>query len=428
MPTYPDSVRFLYALGNEIRTAKLGLERIRALLAALGHPERAGRFIHVAGTNGKGSVCAMTEAALRAAGVRTGLYISPHLVEPTERIQIDGRPVSEADFTRAFDLVHRTAEEMLRRDELDAHPTYFETVTAMAFLIFRERAVDTVVLETGLGGRLDATNVVSPCLTAITPIDFDHEHFLGTSLESIAWEKAGILKPGVPAILAWQRPEALAVLERRAAELGAPIVRTAEWRVEQLELSARGHRALLEGPHGPVRVQCPLAGQHQVENARTAVAILETLGLPASAIEEGIRQTRWPGRLEVVSERPEIILDGAHNPAGVRALAAYIRRFYAGRRIWIIYGAMRDKSLDEIAGVLAPLAERLILTHTNSHRALRPELLRAFFDHPGVELAASVEAALARAHQAPEVAAVFVTGSLLLVGEAKRALAQPATP
>jgi len=428
MTTYPDSVRFLYALGNEIRTAKLGLERIQALLAALGHPERAGRFIHVAGTNGKGSVCAMTESALRAAGVRTGLYISPHLVEPTERIQIDGRPVSEAEFTRAFDQVHRTAEEMLRRDELEAHPTYFETVTAMAFLLFRERAVETVVLETGLGGRLDATNVVIPCLTAITPIDFDHERFLGSSLEAIASEKAGILKPSVPAVLSWQRPEALAVLERRAAELGAPVTRTSAWRIAELDLAVRGHRALLAGPRGPVRVECPLAGEHQVENARTAVAILETLGVPASAIEEGIRRTRWPGRLELVSEQPEIILDGAHNPAGIRALAAYIRRFYAGRPVWIIYGSMRDKSLDEISGVLAPLAERLILTHTNSHRALRPERLRAFFDHPEVELAPSIEAALARAAEAPEGTAVFVTGSLLLVGEAKKALAQPTTP
>ncbi len=427
MATYPDSVRFLYALGNEIRTAKLGLERIRVLLAALGHPETSGRFIHVAGTNGKGSVCAMTESALRAAGLRTGLYISPHLVEPTERIQIDGRPVSEADFARAFDEVHRTAEEMLRRDELDAHPTYFETVTAMAFLLFRERGVEAVALETGLGGRLDATNVVRPWLTAITPIDFDHERFLGSSIEAIAGEKAGILKPGVPAVLAEQRPEALGVLERRAAEVGAPIVRTANWRIVELELSPRGHRALLAGPRGPLRIECPLAGEHQVENARTAAAVLETLGLPREAIEEGIRRTRWPGRLELVSERPEIILDGAHNPAGVRALAAYIRRFYGGRRVWIIYGAMRDKSLDEIAGLLAPLAERLILTHSNSHRALRPEPLRAFFDHPAVELAVSVEAALARAAEAPEGTAVFVTGSLLLVGEAKKALAQPAT-
>jgi dihydrofolate synthase/folylpolyglutamate synthase len=427
MATYPDSVRFLYALGNEIRTAKLGLDRIGALLAALGHPERSGRFIHVAGTNGKGSVCAMAESALRAAGWRTGLYISPHLVEPTERIQIGGRPVSEAEFTRAFDEVHRAAEAMLRRDELELHPTYFETVTAMAFLLFREHGAGVTVLETGLGGRLDATNVVSPSLTAITPIDFDHERFLGSSLEAIAGEKAGILKPGVPSIVSHQRPEALAVLERRAAEVGAPLIRTADWQIEELELSPRGHRALLTGPRGPLRIECPLAGEHQVENARTAVAILETFGVPADAIEEGIRRTRWPGRLEVVCERPEIILDGAHNPAGIRALAAYIRRFYAGRRIWIVYGTMRDKSLDEIAGVLTPLAERLILTHTNSHRALRPELLRAFFDHPGVELAHSVEAALARAHEAPEGTAVFVTGSLLLVGEAKKALAQPAT-
>ena len=177
--SYPESVRFLYALGNEIRTAKLGLERIRTVLEPLGHPERACRFVHVAGTNGKGSTCAMIEAALRAAGECTGLYTSPHLVEPTERIRIGGRSVSEEQFTTAFQAVHEAAEELLEAGRLDAHPTYFETVTAMGFVLFRDLRAERVVLEVGLGGRLDATNVVVPEVAVITPIDFDHERFLG---------------------------------------------------------------------------------------------------------------------------------------------------------------------------------------------------------------------------------------------------------
>ncbi|HSP67105.1 MAG TPA: Mur ligase family protein, partial [Bryobacteraceae bacterium] len=256
--TYPDSVQFLYALGNEIKSAKLGLERIVAVLAALGNPERAYRVIHVAGTNGKGSTCAMIDAGLRAAGVRTGLFTSPHLIEPTERIQIGGIPVSRADFERAFNVVHETAEKL----DLDCHPTYFETVTAMAFWLFREKKVDTAVIEVGLGGRLDSTNVVRPALTVITPIDFDHEAYLGHTLEAIASEKAGILKPGVPAVFARQRPEAAKVLEARAAGLHVPVTHFEDFEIRNLVIDARGSR--FSG------IVCPLAGEHQVDNAVTA--------------------------------------------------------------------------------------------------------------------------------------------------------------
>ncbi|MBV9397928.1 MAG: bifunctional folylpolyglutamate synthase/dihydrofolate synthase, partial [Bryobacterales bacterium] len=256
--TYPDSVRFLYELGNEIKTAKLGLERIRMVLAALGDPQRAFRVVHVAGTNGKGSTCAMIEAGLRVAGVRTGLFTSPHLVEPTERIQIGGAPVTTDQFREAFEVVHTTAERL----DLDCHPTYFETVTAMGFWLFRELRVDTAVVEVGLGGRLDATNVVQPALTVITPIDFDHEVYLGHTIEAIAGEKAGILKPGVPAVFARQRPEAASVLRERARELDVPVVRAEDFCIKDLEIDARGSK--FNG------LACPLAGEHQVENAVTA--------------------------------------------------------------------------------------------------------------------------------------------------------------
>src|ERR1700722_12581747 len=253
MFSYPDSVRFLYALGNEIKTAKLGLDRIRAVLAGLGDPERAYRVVHVAGTNGKGSTCAMIEAGLRAAGIRTGLFTSPHLIEPTERIQIDGIPVSPADFERAFNVVHEAAEKL----DLDCHPTYFETVTAMAFWLFREKLVNTAVIEGGPGGRLDSTNVVEPAITVITPIDFDPEAYLGHTIEAIASEKAGILKPGVPAVFAPQRPEALTVLEARAAELRAPIA--GDFEIRDLDIDARGSR--FSG------IVVPLAGGDQGANA-----------------------------------------------------------------------------------------------------------------------------------------------------------------
>ncbi len=414
---YPDSVRFLYALGNEMKSAKLGLERIQCILAALGHPETAYRVIHVAGTNGKGSTCAMIDAGLEAAGIRTGLFTSPHLIEPVERIQVNGLPVTEAEFARAFNAVHQAAESL----DLDCHPSYFETVAAMGFLLFREKGVHTAVIEVGLGGRLDATNVVHPALTVITPIDFDHEVYLGNTIESIAGEKAGVLKPGVPAVFAKQRPEAAEVLDARAAELGIAVRRAADARIRVLDLDARGSRIMIEnlGESG-AEIVCPLAGEHQIDNAVTAALALDALGISP----QGIAEARWPGRLEHVSPNPDVILDGAHNPAGARALARYLERFYSDRKRWIVYGAMRDKSIEEIAGILFPLGDELIFTAPDSPRALRPEAL--------VELAGELSG---RCRATPNIVAaldlvqkeasaddvIIVTGSLFLVGEARAA-------
>ncbi len=268
---YAESVRFLYSLGNEIQTAKFDLERITRLLQALGNPHRAGRFVHVAGTNGKGSTCAMIEAGLRGAGVRTALYTSPHLVEPTERIRIGGQAITPDQFARLFTEVHETAERMVRTGDLDLHPTYFESVTAMAFLLFARERVETAVLEVGLGGRLDATNVVTPALSVITPIDFDHQIFLGDTLGKIAAEKAGILKPGAPAIFAEQLPEAEAVLRAHAQ---GPYTLSRDFPITDLEIDARDSRFRL----GDMEITCPLAGEHQVENARTAAIALHELG------------------------------------------------------------------------------------------------------------------------------------------------------
>jgi len=408
---YTDSVQFLYALGNEVKTIKLGLDRIRAVLAALDNPQNAYRVIHVAGTNGKGSVCALIDAGLRSAGVRSGMFTSPHLMEPTERIQIDGMPVSRALFERAFNVVHEIAGTL----DLDVHPTYFETVTAMAFWLFREMGVDTAVVEVGLGGRLDATNIVAPALTVITSIDFDHEIYLGNTLEEIAGEKAGILKQGVPAVFARQRPEAARVIEARAAELGVPVTRAEEFEIRDLLVTSLG--SSFSG------ISVPFAGEHQVDNAITAAQALRAMGIPP----QGMQEARWPGRLEHVAPNPDIILDGAHNPGGARALAAYLRRFYGGRRIWMIFGAMRDKAVAEVGRILFDVADELVFTAPGASvapRAMPPEELQKLAQRGRTE--ASMETAIEYTLKnctADDV--IVVTGSLYLVGEARTLFLAP---
>ncbi|MBL8214343.1 MAG: bifunctional folylpolyglutamate synthase/dihydrofolate synthase [Bryobacterales bacterium] len=419
MTGYPDSVRYLYALGNEIKAGKFDLRSIAAVLERLGHPERAARIVHVAGTNGKGSTCTMMASALQRAGYRTGLYTSPHLVSPTERIRIDGVAVSEEEFAAAFDVVHRVAEEMLASGELELHPTYFETVTAMAFVIFRERGVQWTVLEVGLGGRLDATNVVTPELAVITPIDYDHEAWLGHTIAAIAGEKAGIIKAGVPVVLARQRPEAEQVIRERAQAVGAPLVRADDYPPSHVRLHERGSTFEWDG----FAVECPLAGAHQVDNTVTALTALRQLGIPQEAVQEGIRAARWPGRLEYVSETPAIVLDGAHNPAGVRALAAYIREWAGTRKVWLIYATMRDKSVGEIADVLFPLVHELILTAADNPRALHPETLLQHVDHPKARTAPNLAEALEMVRrEAASQDLIFISGSLYLVGEARALL------
>jgi dihydrofolate synthase/folylpolyglutamate synthase len=414
--TYPDSVRFLYALGNEIKSAKLGLERMTILARALGSPQNACKFVHVAGTNGKGSTCAMLESSLRASGLRTGLFTSPHLVEPTERIRINGVDVSAEIFSAAFREVHETAEHLLADGTLDMHPTYFETVTLMAFLIFKRAQVDIVVLEVGLGGRLDATNIVTPVLSVITPVDFDHESFLGKSLDSIAGEKAGIIKAGIPVIISEQRPEAAQVIARQAREMNAPLQVVSMAEVEQLHF----HRDGSSFRWRDLSIVCNLAGEHQAQNALTAAAALRAIGIQDQSIVEGIRNARWPGRLERVRTNPDFYLDGAHNPAGARALSAYIKRFHAGRRISLIYGAMRDKSVEEIAAILFPLADEVLLVAPAQPRAVRPQALLAMSDHSSMR----TESSLAEAIAATRGEVTFLTGSLYLVGEARPLLVQ----
>lgn len=426
---FAESVRFLHSLGHELKIVKWTLDRIETLLAELGNPQRNARFIHIAGTNGKGSTCALMASALRASGFRTGLYTSPHLVDPRERIQIEGQLITEDAWCAAFNHVHTAVELLLAQEKIDAHPSFFETMTAMAFVAFASAKVEVAVLETGLGGRLDATNLVDPELVVITPIDFDHEAFLGSSIESIAAEKAGIIKAGRPAVFSEQRPAAFSVLERRALEMESPVTLSSAWRVEDLHLEKFGSRFTLVRDE-VIPVHCPLAGAHQVENARTAVAALSVFGLSASAISQGIAHASWPGRLERIATDPDIILDGAHNPAGARALAAYIKQFFADEPIRIVYGAMRDKAVDEVIGILFPLAAEVVLTAPDQPRALNPASIAEVADHPAdrskLRIASTIGEAIRIIRETPMT--TLITGSLFLVGEARAALAPPPPP
>lgn len=410
--SYPDSVRYLYSLGNELKAgAKWGLERMQILLASLGNPERGQRFVHVAGTNGKGSTCAMIASVLGCAGLRTGLYTSPHLIEPTERIQVGGKAVTREEFAEAFQVVHNGAEAM------DTHPSYFETVTAMALTIFRERC-DVSVMEVGLGGRLDATNVIEPELCVIAPVAYDHEAFLGNTLESIAAEKAGIIKRGVPVVVAEQLPAAEAVISKQAHAMHARMIRTSDAQISEEAATPYGWSFALDG----AKYACGLAGRHQIENAKAAILACRELGIAQDAIEEGIRRARWPGRLEFIARDPDFVLDGAHNPAAAAALARYIREFWPKGRVWLVYGAMRDKAIEEVTAQLFPLAERLILTAPDFPRALRPEAILEMAPHRNATVTHTVAAAIGMADRARKDTIVFFTGSLFVVGEARAIL------
>lgn len=373
----------------------------------------------MAGTNGKGSTCAMIERVLREDGVRTGLYTSPHLVEPTERIRVNGVPATQQEFAAAFTEVHETAERLLRDGAIDMHPTYFETVTAMAFLHFRNAGTEITVLETGMGGRLDATNVVDPLLSVITPVDFDHEKFLGNTIPQIAFEKAGIIKPGRPVVVSRQHPEAMQVLEQRASEVGAPLLRASEWRVDHMALHAYGSRFHAAKSGQGVDIECPLIGAHQVENALTAVSVLDQLDYAPAVIARGLAQTVWPGRLERVRQHPDLFLDGAHNPAGARALAGYVRHFHHGKRIWMVFGAMRDKDLHVIGPMLFPLATELIFTTPNQARAFQAEEIREISGESRARIAPAPKDALALLDAAAPEDVLLLTGSLYLVGEVR---------
>ncbi|PYU86766.1 MAG: bifunctional folylpolyglutamate synthase/dihydrofolate synthase [Acidobacteria bacterium] len=431
---YEAAVRYLLSLGRELAAptqaaaAKFDLENILVLAERLGHPERAYPSTHIAGTNGKGSAAAFLESILRHAGLRTGLNTSPHLEKINERIRINGQEISDEPFGETLTHIHALIEELLAAGKLRAHPTYFECVTAMAFAHFARERVNFGVFEVGLGGRLDATNILSPLVTIITRIDFDHESFLGHSLREIAAEKAGILKPGVPVVLAEQRQEAREVIVARATELGCPVVEPSEvFQVTQESMEDGCVRArVIEADSGITFEIAPnLPGRFQLQNALNAVAtarLLHNRGFQIidDAVMRGIAETVWPGRLEKLQSEPAVYLDGAHNPGAARELAHFLEQNFAGRKIWLVYAALRDKAVDEVAGLLFPHAAEVIFTAPRISRAVSAPQLAEIAGHHAARFSVipdaerAFERALAQA--APEDA-IFITGSLYLVGQ-----------
>jgi dihydrofolate synthase / folylpolyglutamate synthase len=406
--TYTNAIQFLYSL--RWFGAKFGLSNTLKLAQLAGNPQHQLRFIHVAGTNGKGSTCAMLESIYRAAGLRVGLFTSPHLVAFGERIQVNRRSVSEAEVVRLVEEI----QPLLKEFSAEHHPTFFEVVTVMALRHFAEQHCDLVIWETGLGGRLDATNIVTPLASVITNIQYDHQKWLGETLPSIAFEKAGIIKPGVPVITGANAPEAFAVIRDTARERKAPLTLVRPEEAGQPPLNT---------------LRLPLLGEHQKMNAAVSLATVRTL-IPQIPVREdtmraGLARLHWPGRLQVVS-RPsgqKLLLDGAHNIGGVESLAAALQQYFPGSRPSLVLGILRDKDWPKMCEILAPLAGRILLAPVHSERTAEPHTLAEVCHRANAQAqvieAPSLEAALAETAHDPFV---VIAGSLYLIGEAMELL------
>ena len=402
-----DPLTYLFSL--EQFGIKFGLDNITAIVERLGHPDRAYRTIHVAGTNGKGSVTAMVDAALRAGGHRSARYTSPHLIDLAERFVVDGRPVARADLVAAAGDVRDVVESLRADGTLPVQPTFFEVTTAIALELFRRAAVDVAVLEVGLGGRLDATNVVMPIATSITSIALDHQLYLGATLGDIAFEKAGIIKPGVPVVVGALAPEPMQVVARIARERGAPLIVAAETDADGFTVGLRG--------------------RHQAGNAAVALRLLEVvdragLKVARAAMADGLAHPSWPGRLDArrLADGRELLLDAAHNPAGAAALASYLRQ-EPGRRP-LVFAAMRDKDIDGMFRALLPAVELLIVTRASTPRAADPSALagRARAVRPDMAIAIEPVVSDALAHAWRNSPRIVVAGSIFLLGDVMQQL------
>jgi len=453
--SYDQAIARMYALGHELAnlpSAKFDLDHMRVLLEALEHPERRFPSVLISGTNGKGSTASTLASILRASGIKTGLYTSPHLIRLNERIRINGAAISDDDFAGIHDLVDRTAERLVDERELPWHPSFFEMMTALAFEYFAREKVELAVLEVGMGGRLDATNVVEPRVSVIADIALDHQKFLGNTIAEIAREKTGIIRKGGVVVTLPQTAPANDVIGNTILDRGArgvsavrfvppvwpasaqylvPSPQEKAGFVSRYPLSVLGQEILVESP---------LVGRHQLRNVALAIAAateLQQQGFPtitAASIEKGIRETRWPGRFQVlpaaaggdpVQTHPEIVFDVAHNPAGAWALRSALSTAYEDRPLTFVFGAMRDKAIRDMTEILFPLAERVIVTHIDNPRAATlAEIRGAAARSASVLLDAANVAealALAREHSGAK-GVVVVTGSIYIVGEAMRLL------
>jgi dihydrofolate synthase/folylpolyglutamate synthase len=416
--TYQEALDYLSSLGRF--GVKLGLERTEALLHALGDPQDLFQGVHVTGTNGKGSVCAMLASVLQSAGNRVGLMPKPHLVSYTERIQVDQRPIAEADFaallTEIQPVISKVASEL-------GPPTEFEILTSAALYYFARAGIDLLVCEVGLGGRLDSTNVLDLGVSVITNIALDHTQHLGSTLEAIAAEKAGILKPDSIAITGAQ-PPALAVIEARARDKQIPLVRLGhEIQVTAIDKDWAGVQATITTPVGTYHdLRIPLLGLHQADNAALAVASIDALrsrgwDISDGALRDGLARTRWPGRLEVLDRNPIVLVDGAHNPAGLERSLAAVQKLAKDRSLVIVFGAMKDKDLPAMLALLHGVNAPVIFSRIDWHRAAVPAALAAQFQGQAETAESSAEALSRARERAGRDGIVFVCGSLYLVGE-----------
>jgi dihydrofolate synthase/folylpolyglutamate synthase len=468
--SYDSAVASMFALGHELAQTpsyKFDLAHMRTLLAGLEHPERRFPSVLIAGTNGKGSTAATLASILRASGLKTGLYTSPHLLRLNERIRVNRQAISDDEFAGLHGEVDRTASRLVDEDVLPWHPSFFEMMTAIAFVHFARQQVEIAVLEVGMGGRLDATNVVEPLVSVIADVSLDHQKFLGNTVTEIAREKVGIIRPGGVVVTLPQQPEANDVIGNTILDLGArgvsavPYVppvspASAEYRVRGTEyLVPSSEKNSLPGEPAAsaektrrryfyryplsvmgkeILVETQLVGRHQLRNIALAIATAVELNQPGFAgitpqtIECGIRETRWPGRFQVIAARdgwPEMVLDVAHNPAGAWALRSTLSEQYEDRPLIFVFGAMRDKAISEMTEILFPLAERVIATRAENPRSASPEQIQQAGQrtHAEIEAFAKVADALERASIAsgPQ-GVVVVTGSIFLVGEAMRVL------
>jgi dihydrofolate synthase/folylpolyglutamate synthase len=434
--TYESAVHNLLTLGHELASnRKFDLAHMRRLAEALGNPQRRLQSVLIAGTNGKGSTAATLASIVQAAGYRTGLYTSPHLLRVNERIQINQELISDAEFAVIYDRVESCVDELVERGELPWHPSFFEMLTAMAFEYFASAGVELAVLEVGLGGRLDATNIVDPLISVITDIDFDHQNFLGNTLPEIAHEKAGILRPKGTVVLLPQHPMVNETLGKEIMERDAHAVSAVKHMPSltpgagDISGDAIGNEFALTVMEKEIRVNFPLAGRHQLRNLALAICTAEELNhfgfqISAGDVAQGIRSTQWPARFQVIPAEdghPEVVLDVAHNPAGAWALRSALSTFYEDRPLTFIFGAMRDKAIREIADILFPLADRVIATRARNPRAASPEEITELGSHAQTEIlhADSVQTALERARiLAGSKGVIVITGSIYIVGEA----------
>lgn len=424
---FDESYEYLLNLGNEVLAMKLGLENITKVLDALGNPEKKYLKVQIAGTNGKGSTCAFLDAICVSAQINTGLFTSPHLVSITERIKINGAEISEKDFARYATKIRKICEKLVETGKLETVPTYFEQVTAIALTAFAESAVELVILETGIGGRFDATTAANAEIVAITPIDYDHQNILGNSLTEIAAEKAAIIREDTKVVLARQKTESLKIILERCADFGV-LPETTHFPAEVID--SKDYKLIVNfqtRKAGYPNVKLNLSGRHQIENAKTAILLAEILSdyfdIAPENVVEGLENAVHRGRLEFGGG---ILFDGAHNIAGAKALREFLDEFIY-QPLTLVFGAMREKDLTEIAEILFPLSEKIVFTSPDNPRSMTTAELTAFlpdgFNKKNVFQIETVEAAL---NTAKEISGrenlICVTGSLYLVGEAQKIL------